>query len=82
MEAVPKLAGHILTEMSKIIVGQDRLKTECLIVLLCEDTRSSKASRPGQDAGDQDAVAPAPSRVSARAMHSRPDAADIVGPAS
>ena len=36
MEAVPKLAGHILTEMSKIIVGQERLKTECLIVLLCE----------------------------------------------
>jgi MoxR-like ATPase len=36
MEAVPKLAGHISTEMSKIIVGQERLKTECLIVLLCE----------------------------------------------
>ena len=36
MEAVPKLARHVLSEMSKVIVGQERLKTECLIVLLCE----------------------------------------------
>jgi MoxR-like ATPase len=36
MEAVPKLARHVLTEMSKVIVGQDRLKTESLVVLLCE----------------------------------------------
>jgi MoxR-like ATPase len=36
MEAVPALARHVLTEMSRVIVGQARLKTECLIVLLCE----------------------------------------------
>jgi MoxR-like ATPase len=36
MEAAPALARHIRTEMSRVIVGQDRLKSECLIVLLCE----------------------------------------------
>src|SRR5438874_107969 len=36
MNAVSTLAGHVLSEMGRIIVGQDRLKTECLIVLLCE----------------------------------------------
>src|SRR5436309_4511903 len=36
MEAVPRLARHVLSEMGKVIVGQENLKTECLIVLLCE----------------------------------------------
>src|SRR5262245_6639404 len=36
MEAVPKLARHIRDELSKVIVGQDQLKTDCLIVLLCQ----------------------------------------------
>ncbi|HEX4426673.1 MAG TPA: MoxR family ATPase [Terriglobales bacterium] len=35
MEAVPKLAQHIRQEMSKAVVGQDDLKTQCLIALLC-----------------------------------------------
>jgi MoxR-like ATPase len=36
MEAVPSLARHVRTEMSRVIVGQESLKTDCLIVLLCE----------------------------------------------
>jgi MoxR-like ATPase len=36
MEAVPSLARHVRSEMGKVIVGQDALKTDCLIVLLCE----------------------------------------------
>jgi MoxR-like ATPase len=36
MNAVPKLARHIDDEMGKVIVGQSALKTECLIVLLCQ----------------------------------------------
>jgi len=35
MEAVAQLAKHIREEMSKVVVGQDELKTQCLIVLLC-----------------------------------------------
>ena len=35
MEAVPKLAQHIRQEMGKAVVGQDDLKTQCLIALLC-----------------------------------------------
>lgn len=36
MEAVPKLAGHIREEMGKVVVGQEDLKTECLVTLLCQ----------------------------------------------
>lgn len=36
MEAVPKLAQHIRQEMGKAVVGQEDLKTQCLIALLCE----------------------------------------------
>src|SRR5437763_8867341 len=36
MEAAPRLAQHVLTEMGKVIIGQDALKTGCLIALLCE----------------------------------------------
>src|SRR5450755_4197430 len=36
MEAVSKLAQHIRQEMGKAVVGQDDLKTQCLIALLCE----------------------------------------------
>ena len=35
MEAVPKLAQHIRNEMGKVVVGQDDLKTQCLLTLLC-----------------------------------------------
>ncbi len=35
MEAVPKLAQHIRNEMGKVVVGQDDLKTQCLLILLC-----------------------------------------------
>jgi MoxR-like ATPase len=35
MNAVSKLASHVQQEMGKVIVGQDGLKTESLIVLLC-----------------------------------------------
>ena len=36
MEAVVKLARHVRTEMDKVIVGQEELKTQCLITLLCQ----------------------------------------------
>jgi MoxR-like ATPase len=36
MEAVPKLVLHIRTEMGKVVVGQEDLKTQCLIALLCQ----------------------------------------------
>ena len=35
MKAVSTLARHVQDEMSKVIVGQAELKTQCLIVLLC-----------------------------------------------
>jgi MoxR-like ATPase len=36
MEAVPKLAQHVRSEMSKAVVGQDTLRTQCLVALLCQ----------------------------------------------
>ena len=36
MEAVVKLAQHIRQEMDKVVVGQEELKTQCLITLLCQ----------------------------------------------
>ncbi len=35
MEAVPKLMNHVRLEMSKVVVGQEELKTQCLLALLC-----------------------------------------------
>src|SRR5262245_60471454 len=36
MEAVPKLAHHVREQLGRVIVGQDELKTACLVVLLCQ----------------------------------------------
>ena len=36
MEAVPKLVQHIRDEMARVVVGQEELKTQCLIALLCQ----------------------------------------------
>jgi MoxR-like ATPase len=36
MEAVPRLAQHVRDQLGRVIVGQHELKTQCLIVLLCE----------------------------------------------
>ncbi len=36
MEAVPRLARHVRDELGRVIVGQQELKTQCLIVLLCD----------------------------------------------
>src|SRR5436309_9407282 len=36
MSAVSELSHHVLSGMDRIIVGQERLKAECLTVLLCE----------------------------------------------
>ncbi len=36
MEVVVKLAQHIRQEMDKVVVGQEELKTQCLITLLCQ----------------------------------------------
>jgi MoxR-like ATPase len=35
MEAVPQLLNHLRQEMSKIIVGQEEFRDQCLIALLC-----------------------------------------------
>jgi MoxR-like ATPase len=35
MEAVPKLVQHIRDEMARVVVGQNDLKNECLMALLC-----------------------------------------------
>jgi MoxR-like ATPase len=36
MEAVPHLAAHFRSEMSKVVVGQEELKMQCLMALLCQ----------------------------------------------
>jgi MoxR-like ATPase len=36
MEAVPRLTEHFRAEMGKVVVGQEELKTQCLIALLCQ----------------------------------------------
>jgi len=36
MEAVSQLVQHFRNEMSKVVVGQEELKTQCLIALLCQ----------------------------------------------
>jgi MoxR-like ATPase len=36
MEAVPKLLQHFRGEIGKVVVGQEELKTHCLIALLCQ----------------------------------------------
>jgi MoxR-like ATPase len=36
MEAVPKLVQHIRDEMARVVVGQNKLKDQCLIALLCQ----------------------------------------------
>src|SRR5512135_174159 len=35
MSAVPQLRQHIRDEMSKVVVGQDELRDQCVIALLC-----------------------------------------------
>ena len=35
MKAVPQLVQHIRDEMSKVVVGQDELRNQCVIALLC-----------------------------------------------
>ncbi len=35
MNAVPQLVQHIHNEMSKVVVGQDELRNQCIIALLC-----------------------------------------------
>ena len=35
MEAVVRLGEHVRRELGKVIVGQDEMKTQCLVALLC-----------------------------------------------
>lgn len=35
MNAVPELVGHLREEMGKVVVGQDELRDQCVIALLC-----------------------------------------------
>ena len=36
MESVPKLVQHIRDQMSRVVVGQDDLRSQCTIALLCK----------------------------------------------
>jgi MoxR-like ATPase len=36
MNAVPQLVQHVRDQMSKVVVGQDELRNQCLITLLCQ----------------------------------------------
>jgi MoxR-like ATPase len=36
MTSISTLARHVLSEMNKVVVGQEPLKTGCLVALLCE----------------------------------------------
>ena len=36
MEAVVRLGQHVRQEMSKVVVGQEEMKTQCLVALLCQ----------------------------------------------
>ena len=36
MEAVPQLCQHVRDEMSRVVVGQEELRNQCLIALLCQ----------------------------------------------
>jgi len=36
MEAVPKLVQHVRSELARVVVGQEKLKDQCLIALLCQ----------------------------------------------
>jgi MoxR-like ATPase len=36
MESVVRLAQHVRQEMDKVVVGQDELKSQCLVTLLCQ----------------------------------------------
>jgi MoxR-like ATPase len=35
MKAVPQVVQHIRDEMSKVVVGQDELRSQCVVALLC-----------------------------------------------
>jgi MoxR-like ATPase len=35
MTAVPQLAEHIRNEMGKVVIGQDELRNQCVVALLC-----------------------------------------------
>jgi MoxR-like ATPase len=35
MNAVPELVRHLREEMSKVVVGQDELRNQCIVALLC-----------------------------------------------
>ena len=35
MNAVPELVRHLCEEMSKVVVGQDELRNQCVVALLC-----------------------------------------------
>jgi len=35
MKAVPQLVQHIRDEMGKVVVGQNEIKDQCVIALLC-----------------------------------------------
>jgi MoxR-like ATPase len=36
MEAVPKLVSHLREEMARVVVGQEDLKNQCMMALLCQ----------------------------------------------
>ena len=36
MESVPRLVQHVRDQMSRVVVGQDDLRSQCIIALLCQ----------------------------------------------
>jgi MoxR-like ATPase len=36
MDVVARLASHVRTQLGRVVIGQDELKTQCLLVLLCQ----------------------------------------------
>ncbi len=75
MKAVPELVQHIRDEMSKVVVGQDELRNQCVIALLCR----GHVLLEGVPGIAKTLTVKALSRllapgVSARAVHFRPDA--------
>src|SRR6266849_823320 len=74
MEAVPKLVQHFRSEMSKVVVGQEELKTQCLIALLCQGHALLEGVPGIAKTLAVNSLSSSTARFSARAMHFGSDA--------
>ncbi len=70
MNAVPELVRHLREEMGKVVVGQDELRNQCVIALLCRGhCAAGGRSRDREDADGEGAVAADGAGVSAGASY-------------